>query len=367
MAKINNASQAQSILIAAGGTGGHIFPGLAVAEALSQSGVNVEWLGGQHGLETKLVPKKYPLHALPMLAFRGGGIRRKLHTGLKLIGAFFQARRIIKQRNAGAVLIMGGYVSAPAGLAAKSLGIPLLIHEQNAVCGLANRYLSVFAQTIFEAFPHTFPAKRHALHTGNPLREGFTRPRKDKGEENSPLRVLVIGGSQGAQAINDVVSKTWPELSKQSIELWHQTGERDYIRCQASYSVCQHVRCEAFIDDMAQAFGWADCVISRAGALSVCEIAAAGIASVLVPYPHAVDDHQYRNAKHLESCSGAIIIRQADFTEAAFTAQIKNFLEDQNELRAMGQRAMTLAMPGATSTIAEACLTVLYNRGSAHE
>ena len=194
------------IFIAAGGTGGHVFPGLAIADYLKQHGAEVEWLGGEKGLEQRLVVGKYPLHVMPMTAFRGGGLMRKIKVVGSLARACWRARQILRKRQAAALLVMGGYVSAPAGLAAKSLGIPLIIHEQNSVVGMANRYLAGLATQVFEAFPSTFPAARHAICSGNPLREVFyTQQYQAKELTDSSLRILVIGGSQGARAINDAV------------------------------------------------------------------------------------------------------------------------------------------------------------------
>jgi UDP-N-acetylglucosamine--N-acetylmuramyl-(pentapeptide) pyrophosphoryl-undecaprenol N-acetylglucosamine transferase len=348
-------NEPQRLLIAAGGTGGHVFPGLAVADYVKKEGLQVEWLGGETGLEQKLVTGRYPLHTLPMIAFRGSGVLHKLKAVGGLCRAFLQARRILRRRNACVVLVMGGYVSAPVGLAAKSLGIPLILHEQNAISGMANRYLSALAAQIFEAFPNTYSASDKVVHSGNPLRESFyTEPAISERDET--MRILVMGGSQGAQSINEVVAQTIPQLPSEHVAWWHQTGAANYERYQAAYVGQPHVRCEAFIDDTAEAFAWADLVISRAGALSVSEIAASGVGSILIPFPYAVDDHQYHNAKHLEALSAALIVRQKDLTAELLIQQIRQWLDDPHKLFAMGRQAKRLAMPNATRAVADYCL-----------
>lgn len=345
------------IFIAAGGTGGHVFPGLAVADYLQQQGVLVEWLGGAKGLEQRLVAGKYPLHVLPMTAFRGGGVARKIKVVGALVRAFLQARKILRKQRASAVLVMGGYVSAPAGLAAKSLGIPLIIHEQNAVLGMANRYLGGLATQVFEAFPGTFPAARKAICSGNPLRPVFFSQQHQRSADGS-LRVLVIGGSQGARAINEAVLAAGQELADLPIQWWHQTGVSEHERCQQAYATNTAVRCEAFIDDIPAAFAWADLVISRAGALSVSEISASGLASILVPYPYAVDDHQYQNAMHLVHLSAAWVIRERDLTAAGLAQRIRECYEQPERLAAMGEKARALSAADATAQVADCCLRV---------
>jgi UDP-N-acetylmuramate--alanine ligase len=342
------------LLIAAGGTGGHVFPGLAIADYAQQQGIAVEWLGGEKGLEHKLVSGRYPLHTLPMLAFRGGGVLRKLSAVVGLARAFFQARQLLRQRHAVVVLVMGGYISAPVGLAAKSLGIPVVIHEQNAIVGMANKWLSRFAARVFEAFPGTFAASPKVTHSGNPLRSAFyqTMPR----EASEQLRILVIGGSQGARAINQAVAGAVELLPMDKVSWWHQTGVREFEAYQDRYAPYAHVRCEAFIEDTAAAMAWADVVISRAGALSVSEIAASGRAAIFIPYPHAVDDHQYHNAKYLAGLSAAVILRQAEATTSRLVETIEPWLVSSDPLVAMGEKARSLAMPQATRLVGDACI-----------
>jgi UDP-N-acetylmuramate--alanine ligase len=348
-------SKSKRLLIAAGGTGGHVFPGLAVADLVRKLGFEVEWLGGENGLEQRLIPGRYPLHTLPMMAFRGRGFLSKGRAVVGLIRAFIEARKILIARQASIVLVMGGYVSAPAGLAAKSLGIPFIIHEQNAVAGLANRCLSRFAVQIFEAFPGVFPQHKKAIHSGNPLRASFymQQPPKKQGRQ---LRILVIGGSRGASAINQLIRATIANFVGSPISWWHQTGEDEFEEYQRSYVGQSQVRCDAFIEDTSTAFHWADLVISRAGALSVSEIAAVGVAAVLIPYPSAVDDHQYHNATYLEKLSAAVILRQSDATVELLTEKIQAFIKDPDELVSMGARAKELAMPQAAHLIAASCL-----------
>lgn len=345
----------QRLLIAAGGTGGHVFPGLAVADYLKNVGLDVEWAGGEKGLEQRLVPGKYPLHTLPMIAFRGSGTLHKIKAVGSLFQAFLQARRLLRERQAAVVLVMGGYVSAPVGLAAKSLRIPLVIHEQNSVAGMANRWLSRLATQVFEAFPQTFPAKTNAIHSGNPLRDVFYSD-KPIAKEDGRLHILVMGGSQGAHAINEAVAQTISVMSNERIAWWHQTGTADYEQFQKGYDQQPHVRCSAFIEDTAEALAWADLVISRAGALSVSEITASGVAGLFIPYPYAVDDHQYHNAKHAEAQFAAIIVRQCDASASLLAEKIKAWLADPEQLSIMGRNAKQFSMPHATSTVADCCL-----------
>jgi UDP-N-acetylmuramate--alanine ligase len=354
-------SKSTRLLIAAGGTGGHVFPGLAVADYVKQQGIDVEWLGTEKGLEQRLVSGRYPLHTLSMTAFRGRGPLQKLTGVVGLVRAFFQARKILSERQAAVVLVMGGYVSAPAGLAAKSLGIPLVIHEQNAVAGMANRWLARLAKRIFEGFPHAFSASQKVIHSGNPLRESFCQtPLR---ESHSELRILVIGGSQGAKAVNEVVADAIERLSDQPIQWWHQTGFSDYPYYQNRYSKSAQVRCDAFIDDPAAAMAWADVIIARAGALSVCEIAARGRAALFIPYPSAVDDHQYHNAKYLADSSAALILRQSDVSVDKLAMLIQSWLKEPSLLITMGQKARSMAMLQATRLVAETCIKLGHFTG----
>ena len=345
----------QRLLIAAGGTGGHVFPGLAVADYLQKAGLDIEWLGGEKGLEQTLVPGKYPLHTLPMIAFRGSGVLHKLKAVGGLFRAFLQARRLLRERQADVVLVMGGYISAPVGLAAKSLKIPLVIHEQNSVAGMANRWLSRLATQVFEAFPQTFPARTKAIHSGNPLRDVFYTEKPTE-KRDGKLHILIMGGSQGAHAINEAVAQTIQAMADEPIAWWHQTGAADYEQFQEKYEGNSQVRCNAFIDNTAEALAWADLVISRAGALSVSEITASGVAGLFIPYPYAVDDHQYHNAKHAEAQSAAIIVRQRDASASLLAEKIKGWLADPEKLSIMGRNAKQFSMPHATNTVADFCL-----------
>lgn len=348
-------------LIAAGGTGGHIFPGLVVADELVACGVRVDWLGGERGLERRLVEGRYPLHTLPMGAFRGGGISRKIAAFFQIFGSFARSYRLIKRLKADLVLVMGGYVSAPAGLAAKMARVRLVVHEQNAIPGLANRLLMHIADEVCQAFPDTFKPAAKVVTSGNPLRRAFRvagNARQSGERDPSRLRVLVVGGSLGARAINNCVLAAMQQCEQvERIDLWHQTGEKEFKRVAAEYSQAKlNPRVEPFINDAAAAFSWADIVVSRAGALSVSELAATGVASLLVPFPYAVDNHQYHNAQHLEKLGAAIIIPQTELSADKLLSLWQRFMQDRASLVEMGERALEFSRPDALELVVASCL-----------
>lgn len=351
------------VLITAGGTGGHIFPALAVADLLSARGIPVMWLGSDIGLEKTLVPERFPMTCITARRLRGKGLRTYLAAPWHLLQSTWQAYRAMHRLRPRAVLAMGGFVSGPGGLAAKLAGIPLIVHEQNAVAGYTNRLLAGFANAVAAAYPGVFSRNADAKVVGNPVRADIAAlppPQQRLRNEHTPLRIFVLGGSQGAHVLNQLIVKFAAEwLQPQQIEIWHQTGKQDYVAIQALYAnIPLNAKVQPFIDDMAAAYQWADLLICRAGALTVAEIAAVGVASILVPFPAAVDDHQWHNARYLEQAGAAKIIREADLSPARLTALIDAFLLDRSLILSMAQKARDLAQPDAAKAVAEIVLRI---------
>lgn len=354
----------KTILIMAGGTGGHVFPALALADLLRSRGWRVVWLGNPKGMEAKLVPAQgYELVGVNFAALRGKGVLRKLLLPFSLCSACWQALRAIRQIKPDVVLGMGGYISFPGGLMAALLGYPLVIHEQNAIAGLANRVLAKVAKRVVCGFPNALPK---SIWAGNPVRPEIaqTPPPAERFAErmastdNEPLHLLVLGGSLGAAILNEKVPQG---LALMNIDLdekvrprvVHQSGEKHLKKLQRNYADYDvKADCVAFIDDMAGAYEWADLVICRAGALTIAELAAVGVASILVPFAAAVDDHQTANAKFLSSVGGAIILPQRDLTPVAISL-IRKYTRGQ--LLQMAERARELAKPDATVVLAQVC------------
>jgi UDP-N-acetylglucosamine--N-acetylmuramyl-(pentapeptide) pyrophosphoryl-undecaprenol N-acetylglucosamine transferase len=347
-----------NILIVAGGTGGHIFPALAVADLLKKEGVNVFWLGSEVGLEKNLIPERFPLMCIPAKRLRGKGLKALLAAPWNIFNSTWQAWKTIRQLKPAAVLAMGGFVCGPGGVAAKLAGIPLIIHEQNAVAGYTNRILARFADVVICAYPNVLPG---AKAIGNPVRAGIAAiapPLERLAHRQGPLRILVLGGSQGAHALNELASQLvqhFPDSEK--IEFWHQTGKTDYSIVHDRYQQSKMTaKAQAFIEDMAAAYQWADLLITRAGALTVAEITAVGIASILVPFPAAVDDHQWYNARYLEQAGAAKLIREADLTLTKLISWVSQFEQDRSLLIAMAQKARDLYKPDSAQIVTEIVL-----------
>lgn len=348
------------IMIMAGGTGGHVFPALAVADELRKHGVPVVWLGTRKGIEAKLVPAAgYPVEWIKVGGVRGKSFVTRLLAPLHILYACYQSMRVMSRVKPCAVLGMGGFASGPGGLMAWLMRIPLLIHEQNAVPGMTNRLLAKIAGTVMVAFPGAF--NKQTRHVGNPVRDSILQlPAPDVrfNSHNEALRVLVIGGSLGAVSLNQVMPEAVsriPEVARPVII--HQTGERNLEQCQQQYDqlgVKAEVR--AFIDSMEEAYAWADIVVCRAGAMTVFELAAAGVGAILVPYPYAVDDHQTSNARYLEAAGAAIIVQQQDLDADALCTTLQQFAADRDRLLSMARRARELAMPKAADDVAQACM-----------
>lgn len=347
----------RTIMIMAGGTGGHVFPGLAVADELRARGWDVVWMGNPTGMEARLVPQRgYPMAEVRFSALRGKGLTRKLQLPLALASGCWQAAREIRRVRPDVVLGMGGYISFPGGFTARLLGRPLVIHEQNSIAGLANRMLARIATRVVCGFPD---ALRRGLWLGNPVRREIAQlplpaERYAQRAPGSPLRLLVLGGSLGAAAINEMVPKGLALLPEsERPEVRHQAGEKHLAQLQQNYrDAGVRAECLAFIDDMAAAYAWADLVICRAGALTVAELAAAGVASILVPFPHAVDDHQTYNARFLARAGGAVLLPQGEMTPQSVSL-LRNYTRGQ--LLQMAERARSLAKPDAAVDVADIC------------
>ncbi|HEY5718103.1 MAG TPA: undecaprenyldiphospho-muramoylpentapeptide beta-N-acetylglucosaminyltransferase [Motiliproteus sp.] len=349
-----------TVLIMAGGTGGHVFPALATARELQQRGYRVEWLGTAAGIEAELIPAAdIPLHCIAVAGLRGKGKLGLLLAPFKLLRATWQALGVIGRVQPVCVLGMGGFASGPGGLAAWLRRIPLLIHEQNAIPGMTNRILARLATRVMEAFPGAFEPQRQALATGNPIRSSIMQlpaPAERFAGRSGPLRLLVVGGSLGAQAINACVADALAQLpTEQRPEVWHQTGKRNLDDTQARYAAAGvEARVVPFIDDMDAAYAWADLVLCRAGALTISELAAAGVPGLLVPFPHAVDDHQTANAAYLADAGAALLLPQDQLTPQRLLALLNEY-NDRDRLLAMAGKARALAKPLATAVVAQHC------------
>lgn len=363
----HNETRMKPILIMAGGTGGHIFPALAVAKSLQAQSCPVTWIGTTDSMESELVPRyQVPIRYINIQALRGKGWKAKLLLPLRLFRATFQALTIIREVKPAAVLGMGGFVTGPGGLAAWLSRKPLLIHEQNAIAGMTNRYLSKIARHVFEAFPNSFGRKRNAICVGNPLRAEIVELHQQKRAHytsDRALRLLVVGGSLGALVLNDIVPKaiahllTVNSLPQNKIAIRHQTGERTHAHAVDAYKTA-NVEAEVvkFIDDMSQAYQWADVIICRAGALTVSEVSAAGVPAIFIPFPYAVDDHQRKNAEVLAQCGAAEVIVQTELTPQLLAERLHTMISTSGMLVKMSEHSKAAAKLNATNAIAQQCL-----------
>lgn len=349
-------TRTRTLLVMAGGTGGHVFPGLAVARALREQGWRVVWLGNRTGMEATLVPKHdIPMEFIQFGGLRGKGLMTKLLLPMNLLRAFWQSIGALRRVRPDVVLGMGGYITFPAGMMASLLGRPLVLHEQNSIAGLTNKVLAKVADRVLCAFPDTLAGSEW---TGNPVREelaGMPGPEQRYDGREGPLRVLVVGGSLGAAALNDVVPKALALLPAGSRPLVrHQAGVKQIDTLRANYAAAG-VQADAvpFIDDMAAAYAAADLVICRAGAMTVSEVAAAGVAALFVPFPHAVDDHQTTNARFLSERQAALLVQQNELTAQGLADTLAALTRTQ--LKDMARMARGLAKPDATRRVAEIC------------
>jgi UDP-N-acetylglucosamine--N-acetylmuramyl-(pentapeptide) pyrophosphoryl-undecaprenol N-acetylglucosamine transferase len=350
------------ILIMAGGTGGHVFPALAVAKVLRERGVPVVWLGVRSGMEARLVPANgFPIEWIRVAGIRGKGASTWALAPLRIVAAVAEARGVLKRVAPRAVLGCGGFASGPGGIAAWLLRIPLLIHEQNAVAGLTNRWLARVADQVLEAFPDSFGVKLRARCVGNPVRADIAAlpaPRERFGGRHAPRRLLVLGGSQGAARLNRLLPEALASIDPAARPaVRHQTGARGLEAALAAY---RQARVDAevlpFIEDMAAAYAWADLAICRAGALTVAELQAAGLGALLVPFPAAVDDHQTKNGEALVRIGAARIVQERDLDAARLARLIGEMIADEAHLLAMAEAARSAAITDAAARVADYCM-----------
>ncbi len=342
-----------TVLMMAGGTGGHIFPALAIAHTLQLQNIHVEWLGTPNSMESRLVTQAgITIHFINIKGLRGKSKLSLVLAPFKILWAIIQAMRIIWQIKPQVVIGMGGFASGPGGFAAWLMGKNLLIHEQNAIAGMTNKILSRFAKQCLQAFPNTLP---RAKTVGNPVRQTIVDLYHTEVKiVQFPINILIFGGSLGANALNELLPQTLQQLENINIAVKHQTGEKQLLEVQQKYQQARFpVEVIAFIDDMADAYAWADLVICRAGALTVTELAYAGVASILIPFPHAVDDHQTRNAQFLSEQQAAILIQQRNVNIDKLKQLLQNLLTTPQKLQKMGFAARQQANPNTTQEIVQ--------------
>ncbi|OEE51914.1 undecaprenyldiphospho-muramoylpentapeptide beta-N-acetylglucosaminyltransferase [Enterovibrio norvegicus] len=349
--KKENEQKHKRLLVMAGGTGGHVFPGLAVANELQQEGWEIRWLGTADRMEADLVPKHgIEIDFIEVKGLRGAGFARKLLAPWMVLNAVFQAKKHIKHWQPNAVLGMGGYVSGPGGLAAWLSGIPVVLHEQNAVAGLTNKWLAKIARRVLQAFPGAFPNQEVV---GNPVRKdvcALPAPSEKHHEDGAPLKVLVMGGSQGARILNHTVPEALAQV-KRDVVVRHQAGKGSQADTAARYTNASVSNADVteFIDDVAEAYGWADIIICRSGALTVSEVAAAGVAAIFVPFLHK-DRQQALNAEHLVSNGAAIMMEQPDLTAEKLAETLETL--EFSTLMTMAEAAKSAAITDAATRVA---------------
>jgi UDP-N-acetylglucosamine--N-acetylmuramyl-(pentapeptide) pyrophosphoryl-undecaprenol N-acetylglucosamine transferase len=353
-------------MVMAGGTGGHLFPALAVADWMKQKGCRITWLGSRAGMENRLIPDYgYPLETLQVKGVRGSGMKRRLAAPFSVSKALWQAYHVLRRTRPNLVLGMGGFATGPGGLAARLMHIPLVIQEQNAIPGLTNRILARFATKVFEAFPGSFGAEAQAETVGNPVRRDIVSialPEVRFAQREGAIRLLVLGGSLGARALNQCVPEAlarMPQALRPQVR--HQAGEKLLDETLARYrELAVEAQVKAFETEMAEAYAWADLVICRAGALTVSELAAAGLGAILVPYPFAVDDHQTHNAEFLVNVDAAQLIPQSSLDGGDLARLLASLCADRKRLLAMAVAARRLAKPNAAQQVGEYCMEVIH-------
>ena len=363
-------------LIAAGGTGGHVYPALAVAGALSEQGWIVEWIGTERGIEHRLVPASgIPLHCLSVSGLRGKNLFDRARSLFRVIGGLWRSINIIKRVRPDIILGMGGYVAGPAGLAAWLTRYPLVIHEQNAVAGTTNRWLAPLAKRVLCGLPGEFARRRDVRVVGNPVRANLGEVDRSGLAElasfsaRRPLNLLVLGGSLGAAPLNRLLPPTIDRLVMrglgESIAVWQQCGERNRSAADEAWQGSQFSQCQRddFIDDMATAYEWADVVIARAGALTISELAATGTPSILIPLPHAIDDHQTRNAQVLAEAGGAVIVAQSEATPERVADRLEQWIQSPASLLQMARCSLGMITANATDEVVAIIKEVAHAHG----
>ncbi len=357
---------ATRVMIMAGGTGGHVYPALAVAQELIRRGCEVSWLGTPDSFESRLVPQHgIILDTIDSFRLRGQGMASLVLAPLRLLRAMAQAWRVLRRRRPQVVLGMGGFASGPGGLVSRLQRLPLVIHEQNTIPGMTNRWLARVATRVLQAFPGSFDESVGARLCGNPVRpEILALPAPEQrlsACEGEPVELLVMGGSLGARALNEVLPPALALVAEERRpRVVHQAGRGKLAATEAAYAAAGvEARVTEFIADVAQALAGADLVICRAGALTISELAAAGVASILVPYPHAVDDHQTRNARFLSEAGAALLIPQRELTPERLAAELEALCRERGRLLEMARAARARAMPDALACVADACLEVV--------
>ena len=354
-----------TLLIMAGGTGGHVFPAIAVARYLRTQGVNIVWLGTRRGLEATAVPAAgFEIEWINIRGLKRGGVRSWLLLPFRLLFAMIQAWRVIRRRKPAAVLAMGGFVAGPGGLVARLMRTPLLVHEQNAIAGVTNRWLALIASDVMCGFPQAFGVMPGTHHVGNPVRPEILEIAKPEVRYavTGKYRLLILGGSQGAQALNTVIPQALQLLTViERPEVWHQTGKQQERLTQETYqNLAIEAKVTAFIDDMAAAYQWANLVICRAGAMTISELSAAGLAAILVPFPFATDDHQTANARFLVERNAAILLPETELNAPHLAELLRGFASIPDVLLKMALNARSCAMPDATVMVARHCMEKLY-------
>tara|TARA_B110000008_G_scaffold119180_1_gene121887 strand:- start:2743 stop:3855 length:1113 start_codon:yes stop_codon:yes gene_type:complete len=353
----------KTVMVMAGGTGGHVFPALAVADELKQQGYDIHWLGTAAGIEADVIPKAgYPLHCIEVTGLRGKGKLALLAAPIKIVKAIYQAWRFMRIVKPSAVLGLGGFATGPGGVAAKLMGVPLLIHEQNAFPGMTNRLLKPISNVVMQAFPNTFKNSKGVLTTGNPVRANIvalsSNANSNTDSDNTKLNILVVGGSLGAVALNNAVMDALALSLEQGRvpNIWHQVGKKNIDSVQASYAekgLEGKAKVVAFIDDMSEAYDWADLVVCRSGALTVSEVACAGKAAIFIPFPFAVDDHQTANAQVLVTANAAEIKQQKELTAEWLADRWTMYAEQPQLIKNMAIAAKGASIANATQVVSE--------------
>ena len=350
------------ILIMAGGTGGHVFPGLAIAKNLQESKCKVIWLGTKRGIESRLVEEAgIDIEYINVGGLRGKSFRAFMRSVGKLMLAFFQSFVIILRQRPDVVLGMGGYVTGPGAIMAYIMRCPVIIHEQNAVAGGTNKLLSRIASLVIEAFPGSFPAHKNLRTFGNPVREdilSIPSPEVRLKDRDGPIKILVIGGSQGSLILNKTLPKAFRHLtSSVKLEVLHQAGKKTLQEAQKAYEgVPVGLYLVEFIDDMADAYAWADLVICRSGAMTVTELMTIGVPAILIPFSLAIDDHQTANARIMQEVGAAEIVHENELESGKLTLVLRDWIQDRNNLKRRACLARSSAKPNATENIVKSCL-----------